>query len=143
MNPDDLKQAWQAQSTQSKITIDPQLLLQEVRRNQKSFAEVILRRDMVEMSVGLILIPVWLFLGIKLKLPWSWYLMLPAIFWCVGFFLVERIRHHRAAQPADSLKDHVEHSLAAVEHQIWLLRNVFWWYILPFILPMVAFLVHS
>ena len=30
-------------------------------------------------------------------------------------------------------------SLAQVEHQIWLLRNVFWWYLLPFTLAILAF----
>ena len=33
----------------------------------------------------------------------------------------------------------MESSLAQVEHQIWLLRNVFWWYLLPLALSMLAF----
>jgi hypothetical protein len=33
----------------------------------------------------------------------------------------------------------VESSLQQVEHQIRLLRNVFWWYLLPLALPMLAF----
>ena len=30
-------------------------------------------------------------------------------------------------------------SLTQVEHQIWLLRNVFWWYLLPFTIAILAF----
>jgi hypothetical protein len=33
----------------------------------------------------------------------------------------------------------VESSLAQVEHQIWLLRNVLWWYLLPPTLSLLAF----
>ena len=33
----------------------------------------------------------------------------------------------------------MESSLAQVEHQIWLLRNVFWWYLLPLALATLAF----
>ena len=35
MNPDDFKQAWQTQSSQTRLTIDAELLLKEVRRNQR------------------------------------------------------------------------------------------------------------
>ena len=33
-------------------------------------------------------------------------------------------------------------SLTQVEHQIWLLRNVFWWYLLPPSISMMAFFLH-
>jgi hypothetical protein len=36
----------------------------------------------------------------------------------------------------------VEESLAQVEHQIWLLRNVGWWGLLPFAVPAMAFFGH-
>ena len=35
--------------------------------------------------------------------------------------------------------DCVKVSLTQVEHQIWLLRNVFWWYLLPFTIAILAF----
>jgi hypothetical protein len=142
MNPDDLKQAWQTQSSQTKVTIDSQLLLQEVRRNQRSFTACIDRRDLREVGVGLVMVPVWFYLGIKASLPWSWYLTVPALLWIVGFFLVDRMRHQRPSEPGETLRERVEHSLADVEHQIWLLRNVFWWYLLPIILSSFAFVAH-
>ena len=37
----------------------------------------------------------------------------------------------------------VEESLAQVEHQIWLLRNVGWWGLLPFAVPAMAFVGHT
>src|SRR5205814_272176 len=40
------------------------------------------------------------------------------------------------------LRSSIEHSLAQVEHQIWLLRNIFWWYLLPPFAAMTIFPAH-
>ena len=37
MDPDNFKQAWQAQASPSQLTIDADLVLKEVRRNQQNF----------------------------------------------------------------------------------------------------------
>jgi len=37
MNPDNFKQTWQTQTSESRLTIDAELLLNEVRRNQRHF----------------------------------------------------------------------------------------------------------
>lgn len=49
----------------------------------------------------------------------------------------------RRAGPGHSLVREVEGALADVEHQIWLLRNVFWWYQLPVVVPILAFFAHT
>lgn len=54
--------------------------------------------------------------------------------------LADRIRHSRQPlEPAEPLRQRVESSLAQVEHQIWLLRSVFWWALLPVGLSVMAF----
>jgi hypothetical protein len=52
--------------------------------------------------------------------------------WIAVFMLVDRIRH-KPATPAlkESLATCVERSLEQVNHQIGLLKNVLWWYLLP------------
>jgi len=140
MNPDDLKQAWQTQSSQTRLTIDAELLLKEVQRNQWHFTSTIFWRDVREVGTALLMVPLWFYLGVKLSLPWTWYLTVPVLVWVAGFMLADRMRHKR--QPPASgepLRQRVESSLAQVEHQIWLLRNVFWWYLLPIALPVLAF----
>jgi hypothetical protein len=140
MDPDNLKQAWQAQSSPSRLTINAELLLREVQRNQRSFRTTIFWRDVREVGTGLLLTPIWIYLGIRLALPWTWFLSVPAILWIAGFMLVDRMRYKRQPpESGESLRDHVESSLAEVEHQIWLLRNVFWWYLLPIVLSCLAF----
>jgi hypothetical protein len=66
--------------------------------------------------------------------------MVPALLWIAGYMLANRMRHKRQSpEPGAPLRQRVESSLAQVEHQIWLLRNVVWWYLLPLALPFLAF----
>jgi len=140
---DELKQAWQSQTSPQRLTLDAGLVLNEVRRNERQFAATIFRRDALEVGVALLLVPVWIYLGIKQSLPWSWYLVIPALLWIVGFMIVDRRRQHRRQPEAGAtLRSSIESSLALVEHQIWLLRNVFWWYMLPILATLTIFLAH-
>lgn len=144
MNPDDFKRAWQTQTSQTRLTIDAELLLREVRRNQQHFAACIFWRDVREIGVGIVMVPLWVYLGFTMALPWTWFLTVPALAWVVAFMLVDRVRQRRQSPAAsESLRQTVESSLAEVEHQIWLLRNVFWWYILPPLLSIFAFVAQG
>lgn len=143
MDPDKFQQAWQSHDTESNVSVDLDLLRSEVQRNQEDFLAKIRRRDMIEIVIGLILLPFWLYMGATSSLPWTWYLTVPAILWIVGFFLIDRIRHpQRLSQPGEPLLSCVKNSLTQVEHQIWLLRNIFWWYLLPPTLSILAFFSH-
>jgi hypothetical protein len=138
MDPDPLKASWQAQP---RPAIDPERLLAEIHRDQRSLATCIFWRDVREVGVSLLLVPVWAYLGWALSLPWTWYLMVPTLVWVAGFLLADRLRHpQRPPDPGEPLVRCVEGSLAQVGHQIWLLRNVGWWYLLPFAVPAVAFI---
>ena len=140
MNPDDFKQAWQTQTSQTRLTIDAELLLQEVRRNQQHFTATIFWRDVREVGTAFLLVPLWFYMGVKLSLPWTWYLTVPVLLWVAGFMLADRMRHKRQLpEPGEPLRQRVESSLAQVDHQIWLLRNIFWWYLLPLALSVLAF----
>ena len=98
MNPDELKDAWNAWKAQTlprRLTVDAELLLKEVQRNQKAFSTILFWRDLREIRCGLVMVPVLFFIGWAIKLPWTFYLMVPAILWIVGFILVfERFLNH-------------------------------------------------
>ncbi len=143
MSPDNFQQAWQASTSHVRMTVDADLLSKEVQRNESQFAATILLRDLREVVVALIMIPVWIFLGVMLSLLWTWYLCIPGLIFVAAYMIVDRRRHGRPRPEADGpLREHVKYSLGQVEHQIWLLRNVFWWYIMPVALPCMIFFVH-
>src|SRR5262245_53343180 len=140
MTPDPLQAAWQSQP---QPVIDSDRLVREFRQGQEKFAAMILWRDIREVGVSLLLLPVWVVMGVGIGLPWTWYLVMPGIGWIAAFMTADRMRQRRRrAGPGDTLIRGVECALAEVEHQIWLLRNVLWWYQLPLAVPMLAFFGH-
>jgi hypothetical protein len=141
MDPDPLQEAWQSQP---EPVIDADRLVQEFRRSDQQFNTMILWRDAREVGVSLLLLPVWIAMGVGIGLPWTWYLVMPGIVWIGAFMTVDRIiLGRRKALPGESLVQGVKSSLAEVEHHIWLLRNVHWWYLLPLAVPMMAFFAHT
>jgi len=141
MIPDNFRQAWQAQSSQTRLTTDAELVVNEVRRNQQYFTAMIFWRDVREVCTALLLVPLWLYLGVKHSSPWTWYLTVPVLLWIAGYMLADRMRHkRRPPEPGEPLRQRVETSLAQVEHQIWLLRNVLWWALLPLALSCLAYI---
>ncbi|KLU06749.1 hypothetical protein RISK_001205 [Rhodopirellula islandica] len=143
MNLDKFQKAWKADASELKVTFDAELLSQQVQQSHDQFRTMIFWRDVREVGVSLLLIPVWLVLGIGFSLPWSWWLTVPVLLWIAGFMLIDRKRHPKASSdPGQPLLFYAKESLTQVEHQIWLLRNVFWWYLLPFTISLMAFFVH-
>src|SRR5262245_56691890 len=113
MDPDKLKEAWQAQSSPRRMTIDTELLLKEVQRNQQHFTSTIFWRDVREVGVALFMVPVWVFLGVRFQLPWAWYLTVPVLLWIAVFMLVYRWRFRQQPQArGESLRQRLENSLA-------------------------------
>jgi hypothetical protein len=83
----------------------------------------------------------WLYLGVKGSLPWTWYLVVPTMLGIAGYMLADRVRHKRRPPgPGEPLRQCVQSSLAQVEHQIWLLRNVLWWYLMPLAVSALPFI---
>jgi CubicO group peptidase (beta-lactamase class C family) len=143
MDSDDYQQAWKSQSAQTRVTIDTDSLLNLLRHNQQAMRAAISWNDFGAIGIELLLLPVWIYLGVSLDSPWTWYLMVPVLIWSAGFKLVVRARRKKAPNdPSEPLLSGVKESLALVEHQIWLQRNIFWWSELPMAIAMLVFFVH-
>ena len=63
MNLDDFQKSWQSQDAANKISINADVLLNEVRRQQQCFRRTIFWRDVREVSVAAVLIPIFIFMG--------------------------------------------------------------------------------
>ena len=136
MNFEDIQKTWQHQAAETKISINPDVLLKEVRRNQMQFRATIFWRDVREIGVAGLLTALFLYRGIHHH---NWTLNLLAL-GClfIGIFMVADrfLQRRRLPSANETLKSCVEVSLEQVSHQIWLLKNVVWWYLLPLAVPL-------
>jgi hypothetical protein len=138
MQFEDLQKTWQRQDHSIKTTLDMNLLLTEVRRNDAQFQATLLRRDAIEilgcagMTIGFF---AWGWM-------WQWWSLYLLSVCCLGvgvFFVMDR-RIQRRRQPIaqPTVRGCIEESLHQLNHQIWLLKNILWWYLLPPIIGVAA-----
>ena len=135
MNPDDFKHAWQSQLSGRRLVFDEEVILRQVQRNRRDFRGIIFQRDRLEIGGSVILagVMIWHY---TVSHFWPLLAMAATVAWIGGFMLVDRIRQNRRRPKRDDgVKSCLASAVAEVDHQIWLLRNIFWWYILP---PMLA-----
>jgi len=138
MTFDELQKTWQSRQTSLKLTIDSDLLLREVKRNKNRFEALILLRDVREVVISIAVAILFLHLGLKNNL-WPFFLLALLFLYIAVFMIVDRISQRRKRPVfTESLMGWVKSSLAQVEHQIWLLKNVFWWALLP---PNIGFAI--
>lgn len=132
MSPDDFQKAWQSESAKTRVTVDTHSLFEAVQRSEQQLRVAVSWSDFGELSLWVLLLPVWVGLGVVTESPWTWYLMVPVIMWGVGLKLGVRSRLKKGPHdPSTSLVNGVVDSLILVEHQIWSHRNAFWWIQLP------------
>ena len=137
MSLDDFQQAWKNQASRTQIKVDGDWLLKLVQGQRRRLRSTVFWRDFREVLVAALLIPYWFYAGLTYSLPWTWWLSVPALLFVAGFMLVYRWRRPQPAdRPDEPLVRCAEHSLREVDDQVWLLKNVFWWYLLP---PSVSF----
>ncbi len=141
MESDELQQAWRSQDIQP-VTVDAEALLSLVKRNHGEFRSMILRRDVVEIGTTLTMTGLFAAWGAGLS-SWAWFVMAAACLFVAVFMLVDRQRQRsRSPSNTESLAMCVERSRSDVEHQVWLLRNVFWLYLLPLLIGFTCVYGH-
>ncbi len=131
MEIEELQKAWQNQNSPARLAMDTSRLLQEVESDRRHFNRRILWRDFRETGVCFALVAFFCRSAMKSHAA---ELFVPAVA-CAGvavFILADRRRSRKSRPlPGSTVRANVEASLAGVTHQIWLLHNVFWWYLLP------------
>ena len=105
---------------------------------------MIFHRHLGQIKAVLGMIVMWLLLGIVNSSPWTWYLMVPALL-CIAIVYLLTLKQY-AKRPnvlGQPVLVSVKASLAQVEHQIWLMRSLGWWNLLPVAVAMMAYFAHS
>lgn len=143
MSFDDLQAKWQAHDHGIRLNIDADLLLKEVRRNHRALELQLWQRDFGEIVAAVLITGVFVTLAVLMH-QWTLLLCAAGSLFVGLFFVFDRVKQRRQRSVlGDSLQSTIEASLAEVQHQIWLLRNILWWYLLPLVPGLVAFLVTT
>ncbi len=139
MTPDDeLKSVWNAQPLPRLITMNTEVLLQQIRRNKASFTSSILWSEGF-MILGLV-VEAFLSLGFSIHMlrrgaPWyamSGCVLLGIILLAIAAYkALDRFRQMRRVSLSAPVLACAEESLALVRHYIQLWNNVLWWFLLP------------
>lgn len=146
MTFNELQKTWQKDAGSSRLTIDSDILVREVKRNKKAFESNIFWRDFREVATAVILAGAFLYGAFKSKEN-IWvagafvFLSFMCLFVAVFFLVDRRLQRGKGAAHSDALRACIESSLTEVNHQIWLLKNVFWWYLFPLGAGIALFLV--
>lgn len=144
MEFEELQRLWQRQEEPSRVSIEKDVLLKLVKRDHETLEATLLRRDLLEIVIALVLVPTWIWLGLTKDMVWTWYFVIPGMLWIAGFLSVDRWKQRKKTfSPGTPLRDSVEEALTQVEHHISLLRNIAWWYLLPIALPLLIFHLHN
>ncbi len=143
MNFEEIQHVWKSQDEGGSITLNANLLLKEVRRNQRQFESMILWRDFREGGIAMCLVYFFWRAGVRQE-NWTYSLLALACFGVGLFIIVDRLRQRRRRPLMEnSLRGCLLTSLDQVSHQIWLLRHVFWWYQLPLLIPLYISILHG
>lgn len=136
MNFEDLQQVWQQDAQSASGPEVNAALLRSVKASSRKFKRRIFWRDCREVAASFLVSFVF---G---RAAWeanaegnpSWPAWVAAVLplGVAAFFLVDRWASARRHAPhGDDVLAEIDRAAAAVKHQIWLLRNVLWWYLLP------------
>ncbi len=146
MTPDDeLKSAWKAQPLPRQITINADVLLQQIRGNKARFTSELLRGTVI-MILGWVVMAFG-FMGFsiyKVRHGAPWYafsgsFLLGIILLAIAAYTaLDRFRQMRRVSLSAPVLACAEESLALMQHEIQLWSNVLWWLLLPLALGVEA-----
>jgi len=138
MNFEDLQRIWQAAAPRSMASIDADALLKEIRAEQRLNKWSDFLGDLFIVVVVGCLIP-YFWQGGRHQHNWGLLVMALCCLFIGVFILVDRWSQRRK-QPVTTrtIAACLESSLAQVRHQIWRAKNIFWWYLLPFLIGFAA-----
>ncbi len=136
MTFDELQKTWQSQESSFRLTIDSDMLIREVKRNKEAFESCVFWRDFREVAVAVVMVGVFLHGAFnRAENMWivgSYVILAMTCLYVAAFFIVDHhLQRKKEPRHTDPLLACIESSLIQVNHQIGLLKNVFWWYLLP------------
>ncbi len=130
----DIQDLWQSQSAKEDFPKEEDVM-QSVLNKSRKLRRTVFWRDVREVVTALFLSLLFLWIGLQQpSAAWAgtWYAAATLVL-AVGVFLTsDHLRQRRKERNfGDSLTQRLRAARGQVDHQIWLLRNVIWWYLAP------------
>ena len=140
MDFESVEKAWQSQKDSM---VDTEALLGQVREKHRKLVRAIFWRDVREVAAAVLVAAFFFWCGMRRLGGWPFYVAAALILGLGLFILVDRVLQRRKERAfGETVRDGIERALHQVNHQIWLLENVFWWYLLPAIIAYALVMVH-
>jgi hypothetical protein len=150
MNVDDKsKRVWQSQFSGRRLVIKDERLLDDLRRQERSFRGWLYATDVGMVLLICVLLGVLGYLlyqcareplpqpfaqGAQPSLTWAGLILGVPLAGLAVFITVDRFRfRQRHPKPEDSIRAFARNLLAQINHRIWLFKTVFWWFVLPIV----------
>ncbi|WP_046006504.1 hypothetical protein [Pseudoalteromonas rubra] len=131
MKLDDLKQNFEQQIQSSSSEAKLTLQVDELKAKTKKYQRDIKVRDFMEISISLLLIPVWLY-GLTISVNWMQSLgcVLATL---TSLYIPYKLLKARRLTPCkdDSIRAYLHQERQRLAQQKQLLENIVWWYIAP------------
>lgn len=113
-------------------------------RSQRAFRTQLIAADVLGAVILLLVALLWLYLGVKNSLHWTWYLIALVPIWEIAFTQTYRMQHTiKLSEPDEPLTQVARDSLTHVEDQIWLQSHALWWRFVPYLAAAAAFIVGA
>jgi Ca2+/Na+ antiporter len=139
MKLDDLKAGWKAEVKQSSAAIDLTNVIKSIEKETSKLDRTVKRRDILEISIAILLIPVWVWQLFVVDNLIQIIGLLVAIFACL--FIPYKMIKAKQVEPQkdNSVLAFLEVEKIKLENQKKLLESIAVWYIAPLMLAIVLF----
>jgi hypothetical protein len=119
-------------------------LLRQVKLAARQFKAKILVRDLAELLATVFVVCIFVYKAMLSSAPRLAYLTAACLAGLPIVFLgIHRWLKHESHRPSNTVREHVEQTLRAVQNQQWLLQHVLWWYLMPLAASVAIFLAAT
>lgn len=142
MIDEELIQIWKSSEEREQIKFKKSKMLIELRFNLNQFEKSIKYRDLREIFIAAIMIPVFGVLAYDVPFFVSKIGALIIMFWC--FFVIVKLvktKKHKPIAPTESFIDYLQNTKAYLTAQKRVLDNALYWYILPCFTGIIIFFI--